>query len=253
MLTRLFAGFVAVLMLALPAFAQPVTLTGTVTYYERIALPAGSQLRLRLVTLADNRQIASATSRIADRASPPVGFTMNLRSTSAASAGPLGLVAEIRTGGDLFFRSAAPTPIDLANPDGIAIVVRRASDPTPVTPPEPALPEPQLLGTSWTVTSIGGRPVSSPRPLTFVIARDSRISGYSGCNSYSAEATITGTTITLGMAVATQMACLSPVMDQEMDYFAALEAVTAYRVEGDSLRLLDAAGVPMIGLVRAPS
>src|SRR5690606_25518207 len=108
MLKRLFAGLVAIMLLASPAMAPAITLTGTVTYYERMALPAGSQLRLRLVTLADNRQIASASSQITDRASPPIAFSMNLRSTSAATAGPLGLVAEIRANGQPLFRSAAP-------------------------------------------------------------------------------------------------------------------------------------------------
>lgn len=252
MLTRLLAGLCALILLVAPALAQPVTLTGTVTYYERIALPAGAQLRLQLVTLDDGRQIAAATSRITEQASPPITFTMNLRSASAATAGPLGLVAEIRAGGQLFFRNAAPTPVDLANPDGIAIVVNTASGPAPQpSTPEPPVPDPQLLGTSWTVTSIGGRPAIGPHPLTLTIDFDRRIGGNSGCNNYFSEATIEAQVISFSAAAATRMACTQDIMDQENAYFAALSAVSAYELDGESLRLLDAAGVPLIGLVRA--
>jgi len=250
MLKRLFAGLVAIMLLAIPAMAQAITLNGTVTYYERMALPAGSQLRLRLVTLADNRQIASASSQITDRASPPIAFSMNLRSTSAATAGPLGLVAEIRANGQPLFRSAAPAPVDLTTPNGIAIVVSRASAPAP-KPTEPVMPEPKILDTSWTVTSIGGRPVIGTRPVTLTIDLDGRIGGNATCNRYTSEVLLDGQSITFGPAAATRMACEPDLMAQESSYFAALAAVKSYQLDGTSLRLLDAAGVPLIGLVEA--
>jgi putative lipoprotein len=249
MLKRLFAGLVALMLLAGPAMAQAITLNGTVTYYERMALPAGSQLRLQLVTLSGNRQIAAAASQITGKASPPIGFSMNLHSTSAQTAGPLGLVAEIRSNGQLFFRSAAPTPIDLASPSGIAIVVSRASAPLP-KPAEPSMPEPQILDTSWTVTSIGGRPVIGTRPVTLTIDLDARIGGNATCNRYTSEASLDGDTMTFSPAAATRMACAPELMAQEAAYFAALAAVASYQLDGSSLRLLDAAGIPLIGLVR---
>ncbi len=252
MLSRFLAGLFALIAFTLPALAEPVVLTGTVVYRERIALPAGAQLRLQLVTLADGRQIASATSRITAQSQPPIAFTMNLRSNSAPSAGPLGLLAEIRSGGQVLFASPAPTPIDLAAPSGIAILVHRASSPTPAPPPpEPPMPDPQLLDTSWTVTSIGGRPVVGLRAPTLAIAADHRIGGNSGCNSYFAEASIEGSILSFSPAAATRMACAPEIMDQENAYFTALSAVAAFELDKDSLRLLDAAGVPLIGLVRA--
>ncbi len=249
MLKRLFAGLALLVMgLVGPVLAQPLSLSGTVTYYERLALPAGSQLRLQLVSLADNRQIAAATSEIVDRASPPIAFTMNLRSTAATTSGPVGLLAEIRTGGQLFFRSAAPVPVDFSSPNGISILVSRAAAPRP-EPSEPPVPEPHLLDTSWTVTSIGGRPVAGPRPVTLTIDLDRRIGGNAGCNSYAAEAMIEDKSISFSAAAATRMACPPEIMDQESAYFAALAAVRSYERDGTSLRLLDAAGIPLIGLV----
>ena len=38
-------------------------------------------------------------------------------------------------------------------------------------------------------------------------------------------------------------------MDQERAFFAALAATASYEMSGNSLRLLDAAGIPLIGLV----
>jgi putative lipoprotein len=48
------------------------------------------------------------------------------------------------------------------------------------------------------------------------------------------------------------MACDPFVMAQEARFFAALEATAGYELTGDALKLVDAAGIPLAGLVRAP-
>jgi putative lipoprotein len=48
------------------------------------------------------------------------------------------------------------------------------------------------------------------------------------------------------------MACEPTIMARESRFFAALAATRAYELADDRLRLLDAAGVPLLGLVRAP-
>ena len=46
------------------------------------------------------------------------------------------------------------------------------------------------------------------------------------------------------------MACAPDLMNEENAYFTALSAVASYELDDLGLRLLDAAGVPLIGLVR---
>ena len=41
-------------------------------------------------------------------------------------------------------------------------------------------------------------------------------------------------------------------MAQEERFFAALEATSGYDLDGDTLKLVDAAGIPLAGLIRAP-
>lgn len=239
----------ALLLLAGPALADNVTFTGTVTYRERIALPQGAQLRITLVALPDGRPIAGASATIPAIGQVPLNYALNVR--TALSTGPYGLVAEIRRGGRILFRNAQPTPVDPAMPAPVDILVQSVPG-QPAHPPvqPPPIPSSDLIDVVWTVTSIGGTPVIGTRPPTLSIAPDLRAGGHASCNSYFAEASLTGNRIVFGPAAATQMACAPELMAQENAYLSALAAVAGFEIDGDSLRLLDAAGVALVGLVR---
>jgi Heat shock protein len=240
----------ALLLLAGPAMADNLTLSGTVTYRERIALPPGAQLRVTLVALPDGRPIAGASATIPAIGQVPLNYALNVR--TKLSTGPYGLVAEIRGGGRILFRNAQPVPVDPAMPAPIDILVRSVPG-HPVPPPvqPPPMPSGDLLDVLWTVTSIGGTPVTGSRPPTLSIASDLRAGGHASCNSYFAEASMTGNRLVFGPAAATRMACAPELMAQENAYLSALAAVTGFEIDGDSLRLLDAAGVALVGLVRS--
>lgn len=244
-LLRLVGIIFACLFIAAPALAEGITLSGTVTYRERMALPPDAQLRISLVSLPGGAPIAGALADIPAKGQVPLAFSLNLHRQPASGA--YGLIAEIRSGTNLLFRNAQPVPLqpDLTHPVEI-MVQKMPRSPSPIPPPVPALTD-----IVWTVTSIGGRPAIGARPPTLSIAGDLRASGHGGCNNYFAEASLSGSTITFGPAAATRMACEPDLMAQESAYFAALAAVTAFQLEGASLRLLDAAGIPLIGLVRS--
>ncbi|ODT65833.1 MAG: hypothetical protein ABS75_29995 [Pelagibacterium sp. SCN 63-23] len=241
---RLVQIIFAFLLMALPALAQGITLNGTVTYYERIALPANAQLRVSLVALPGGAPIAGASATIPARGQVPLAFLLNLHRKPAGES--YGLLAEIRSGGSLLFANVAPVPVSLAAGQPVAIVVQSM----PRTPEPPIPPLPDIVDITWSVTSIGGRPANAPQPLTLSIAADLRASGHGGCNNYFAEATIIGKALSFGPAAATRMACAAELMTQESGFFAALAAVASFERDGDSLRLLDAAGIPLVGLVR---
>jgi heat shock protein HslJ len=102
--------------------------------------------------------------------------------------------------------------------------------------------QPDLNGTSWTLTSIQGKPVlSSTQPdLSF---DNGQASGTGSCNGFGGSYTLSGNKLTFGPLMSTMMACNPPeVMDQEQAYFSALSATASYRVEGNRLTLLDVAG-----------
>jgi len=239
--SRLAQVIAAFLLMLMPALAAPLTLSGDVVYRERMALPAGAVLHVGVVSLPDGKPVVGAGQTIGTKAQSPLSFLLNVRSSLDRTPGRYGLVAEIRHG-DM-----------LANPTGLSILVQRvASQPVPPTP-EPILPmpDPALIGQAWEATSIGGKPVTGQRKPTMTIEADLRTSGFGGCNRYFTEASIDGAALSFGPAAATRMACAPDAMAEELSFFAALAAVSRYEVSDNSLRLLDAAGIPLIGFVAA--
>lgn len=249
-LSRLVRAIVILLVaLSAPATAA-TTLNGTVTFRERIALPNDAWLRVTLIDLATMAPVVGASAGIPAKGQVPIGFSLNVHSQVEATTGAYGLTAEISNAGQVLFRTARPVPVTIGDSAPTVIMVYRAPSQPPQ--PEPSIPAtpPELFDTLWSVTSIGGRPVAGPRPPTLSIAPDHRAGGFGGCNNYFTEASINAQALTFGPAAATRMACAPDLMTDEAAYFTALGAVASYELEGQGLRLLDAAGVPLIGLVR---
>lgn len=246
MFARLISIFAALLVLAVPALAASLTLTGEVFYRERMALPPGASLHIALVRLPDGSPVVGAEAYIAPSGQVPLTFNLTIR-TNPAPKSDYGLRAEIRANGQVLFSSPSPVQVDLANPTPMSILVTRQK-PQPVAA-APILPEPTLLDTRWRVTSIGGEPVTGTRPITLAIAADLRATGNGGCNSYVSELTLLASKLVFGPAAATRMACTKDIMAQEAAYFAALAAVGGFERDDKGLRLLDPAGIPLVGLV----
>ena len=105
-----------------------------------------------------------------------------------------------------------------------------------------------LAGTSWTATGInnGKNAVESnaqTETVTAEFGEDGKVTGSGGCNTYSATYTTTDPDgITFGPVVSTKMACADEANAVEQQYFAALEAVTTYSIDGTTLTLRDADG-----------
>jgi putative lipoprotein len=241
--------------LVVPAMAEDVTFGGLVTYRERMALPPDAALTITLVGLPAQQHIASAHASLGGKAGSPIQFTLNVRSDVMTADGQYGLVAEIQSGGYVIFRNSQPVLVDAAEPEGNIIEVE-FSPPPPHDPPEQILPPVEtpnpLLDVLWSVTSIGGDPVLPQTEVTFSIAADHRAGGNGGCNNYFTEASFEIPPLTFGPIAGTRMACDPAVMAQEARFFAALEATAGYELEGDALKLFDAAGIPLAGLIRSP-
>lgn len=252
-LLRTGLALLALLTLVSTAVAQDVTFSGLVTYRERMLLPPNSALSITLVSLSDQRPITSATALLADKAASPIQFSLNVRSSVLAAGGQFGLVAQVMLGGGGSFTNLDPVLVDPAEPEGNVIEVTFLAPP-PRDPPAQILPPPErpipLLDTAWRVIGIGGDPVLADTEVTLSIAADHRAGGNGGCNSYFTEADFEGPPLTFGPIAGTRMACTPEVMTQEADLFAALGATVGYELAGNSLVLLNAAGVPLVELVR---
>ncbi|WP_297104436.1 META domain-containing protein [uncultured Devosia sp.] len=249
-LSRLVGALAVILAFWSTAALAAATINGTVTYRERIGLPPNAWLRVTLVDLSTMTPVVGASAGIPAKGQVPIRFVLNVEAQLDDAAGAYGLAAEISSADQVLFRSSAPYPVALGHDMPTAITVYPV--PKQALPPEPPIPTApaELVNTLWTVTSIGGRPVTGSRAPTLSIAADNRAGGFGGCNNYFTEASFEGTKLHFGPAAATRMACEASVTELETDYFTALSAVAFYELDGPALRLLDAAGIPLIGLVR---
>jgi heat shock protein HslJ len=106
-----------------------------------------------------------------------------------------------------------------------------------------------LTGTTWYLNSIvdAKGQIWSPGagyPVSLLFSTDGKLSGKSGCNSYSGSYTATGTSMTISDKLAvTMMYCGEPgVMDLETTYLAILPQMKMYKITGNELTLSDGTG-----------
>lgn len=247
---RLVLALLSIVLAAGTAHGEKLTLSGEVTYRERVALPPNGTLRLVLVDLAAPEQPrVQAEGAIASPGQVPLSFTFDFDDSVFADGHRFGLRAEILSGGQIWFRNAEPLAIDPAAPTGIEVITTfagRIEDPSapPAVDPKP------ILGVNWTAEEIGGIAVT-PEQSTISIGRDMRAGGRGGCNSYFTQAEVTGDRLAFAAVAATRMACEETVMAQEAVFFDALAATRFWRLEGEKLVLLDAEGETVMRLAKS--
>jgi heat shock protein HslJ len=106
-----------------------------------------------------------------------------------------------------------------------------------------------LQGTTWFLESyfdgigaiVGLVPGTS---ITAVFDQGGQLSGSSGCNTYSANYTADGSSISIGPPTGTQSSCAEPpgIMEQEASYLSVLPTATSYEISSSFLTIQDANG-----------
>jgi polar amino acid transport system substrate-binding protein len=112
----------------------------------------------------------------------------------------------------------------------------------------------ELLGTQWQVRSFynaaeaGG--MASPLAGTQLTAEfaEGKVNGSAGCNTYNADYTVDGDSLSIGPAATTRMFC-EGVMDQEAAYLAALQSASSFELGTEQLQILDADGQVVVDLI----
>jgi putative lipoprotein len=242
-----------------PALAAGVTLSGEVTYRERLAMPDGARLRVRLIDLTapGTPTRVQAEAPIARPGQVPLTFTLNFDDRALVRGNQHALVAEILAGLELWFRNVDPYRLDPLAPQGPVMIITGFAGRLIEAGASQAIGEagpsaPTILDVTWRVESIDGEPVRAEVESTLSIASDMRAGGRGGCNNYFAQAQIGGETISFSAIAATRMACLSNAATaQETAFFAALEATRFWRMNGEELLLLDESGDELVHFVRA--
>jgi heat shock protein HslJ len=112
-------------------------------------------------------------------------------------------------------------------------------------------PDAPLANTYWKLVTAGGSPVKvseRQREAHVIFRLDGTLGGSTGCNRMSGTYMAKGHSLKLGPIAATRMFC-AETADTERAFTAALGAATGWRIRGDDLTLLNAAGEAVATLV----
>ena len=239
------AGLAAALMLAGGAVAAEFeTLEGTAFYRERIAVPPGAVLEVELYDTSRQDAPAPVLSSIAIRAEAvPVPFRLLYDPAMIDDRHSYAVSARLVVDGEPVFRSTTVHPVlTRGAPDTVDILMVKVGQ------GPPAAEMPALVGATWLVEDIGGRGVIDYARTTIGFDDRGGVHGSGGCNQFTGAADMVGESLIFGPLAATQRACTDAVMDQELKFFAALEAVKGYRFDGPFLLLTDESGDPLMRL-----
>ncbi|MCQ9155952.1 META domain-containing protein [Acidomonas methanolica] len=239
------AAISSVALSVMPASAARMTLSGTITYRDRIALPpAIAEIRLIDASLADAPSTTIASTTIKTDRQVPIPYRLHFDPKSIQTGHRYMLQATISVDGAMWFTTTTAYPVLEGGRNQTDLVLERV----PATPAVDAPP----VG-SWQVLTIQGRDIKSGPQATLEIDRDGSISGTSGCNRVVGEASMTGNRIAFGQMAVTQMACMpASTMEQERRFLDALDAIVSWHVEphGDRMVLSNAAHKPLLILRR---
>jgi heat shock protein HslJ len=124
--------------------------------------------------------------------------------------------------------------------------------PNPVTTPLPSL----LAGTAWQVVALPRFTLApgtslSLGSLTLRFEEPARAAGNSGVNRFSAQVIADASQLRFVSPISTRMAGPPEQMALESEFLVRLQAVAVWKIDGNRLRLSDAAGLEMMVLERA--
>ena len=90
-----------------------------------------------------------------------------------------------------------------------------------------------LTGDEWSVTRLESSETTRPQRPTLLFGADGALTGHGGCNRFRGTFEVTGESVAIGPVMATRMACAEEAANaQETRFFALLEQVTGYRIDG---------------------
>ena len=208
------------------------TVTGSVTYRERSALPTDALVRVQLsdVSRQDAAAIpvAQATLTPAGR-QVPLPFELRYDPAAIDSTHTYAVRATIESGGRLIFTTTtANLVITRGNPTHVNLMLAGVPDRTPAPPAG-------LVGTRWTLEDLGGAGVIDEASATLEFPEPGKVAGSASCNRFFGTVSIAGNAMSISPLATTRMACAEAVAMQEVNYIRALQGAERYSLKGPTL------------------
>ena len=229
-----------------PPPAADATLSGTVTYRARIALPPDAEVTARLldVSLADAPSVTLAETTIGlDGRQVPVPFSLTYDPGRIEPRRRYVVRAEIRDGeGALRWTTDTAVPVltQGAPSDGVEVRVVQVAATGAGPHDADAHPSVALVGPTWRLVRVetGAERLAPDPDRSYTIAFDAegRYSGQDDCNRYSGAFT-TGAGDALDLAPGPMTVAACGPAEAPVDFAGRLETVERYAVAGGRLTL----------------
>ena len=228
--------------------AGKATLTGTVAYRERVALPPDAIAEISLVdaTIQDVAAMVVAKTTVKSEGKQvPLPFSLRYDPGRIDKKHLYIVRAVIRSGDQMLWTTdIARAVITQGNPTDLVLMLTRI-DPSVGAGAGGASSKGELAGTSWVLEDLNGDRAIADARVTLDFSAQGKATGNGSCNRYFATVDIAGTSIRFGAVGATRMACATPISLQEIKFFEALESSDRFEIAGNSLSIYGSARRPL--------
>jgi putative lipoprotein len=235
--------YTATVQSADPESAGMKTLSGNISYRERMMLPANAEIH---VILEDVSRMDVAATVIAETDFKPVGgppYAFSLRYDPAMIQPNMryDMRVRIEADGQLMFINTERIPaFDKAPGEPVKIMVLRVRSRQGIKGVHPPKPDASLSNTYWKLIELQGQPVlngaGQREPHMVLIGRGNKIRGFSGCNRFFGHYAASNDQLYFNQLSSTQMVCFE-TMEQEQRFLETLGETSRFEIKGDVLML----------------
>ncbi|MEX0284014.1 MAG: YbaY family lipoprotein [Paracoccaceae bacterium] len=219
--------------------AETGEVTGSVTYRERIALPPDAVLTVALLDVSKQDVAAEVIAWTEYQMSGvPTVFKLSFEPGQIDERHSYAVRADIRVDGQLMFTNTSAYPVLTRGAGATAdIVVERVN----------VAGQASILGTDWTVVSLGDQPLELDRMPTISFSEDGAVGIFAGCNRYVGTFETDDGSFKLSDNMAgTLMACPPEIDEIERKFLDLMQSVSVVNNNGQVLTLSDADRVLLI-------
>jgi len=223
-----------------------MSVTGTVTYRERMALPPDAAIDVRL----EDTSVQDAPAKLsgesifaAEGKQVPFPFQVSFNTANINPAHTYHLRANITVNGAKMFASTSAYPV-ITNgaPMQANIVLQKVAAAT-----QEKTSGPKLHGTYWSLVELNGKPavpgMGGTQPYIRLHREQGRFEGSSGCNGVTGTYLVEQSALQFSPSATTLMMCPQALMEQEQGLISALKATASYEITDNTLELSNGTSV----------
>lgn len=225
------------------------SVTGTLSYRERVALPADAEIEVQLLDVSRQdagAPVVSSTTFRAEGRQVPLPFEVTYDPGEIDDSRAYGVRAVIRSNDRLMFTTDSHVPvITRGNPASVQLrLVGAAAD-------DPSGGAGGLVGTAWRLEDLAGAGVLDRVQATLEFPEAGRVAGSGSCNRVFGKVEVDGESISFGELGSTRRSCGEATNNQETEYMRALANAERFRIQEPFLYVYGAAEEKPLRFIRA--